>query len=132
MTAVYVDTSAFLAVLDADDANHARARQVWVQLLTSQTDLVCTSYVLVETHALLQRRLGLDAVRVFHRDILPLLHVEWVDESLHQYAGQAVLTAGHRDLSLVDCAGFALMRLRGVTDAFAFDKHFAAQGFRLR
>jgi predicted nucleic acid-binding protein len=26
---VFVDTSALLAILDADDANHAEAREVW-------------------------------------------------------------------------------------------------------
>ncbi len=43
----------------------------------------------------------------------------------------ALLTAGRRDLSLVDCVSFDSMRRQGVPDAFAFDQDFVEQGFRL-
>lgn len=45
---VYVDTSAFLAVLDADDENHEAAKKVWTDLLESREAIVCNSYVLME------------------------------------------------------------------------------------
>lgn len=32
--------------------------------------------------------------------------------------------------SLTDCISFVLMGLRGITDALAFDAHFARAGFR--
>jgi predicted nucleic acid-binding protein len=44
---VLVDTSALFAVLDADDQNHERAKQTWVNLITHGTELACTSYVFV-------------------------------------------------------------------------------------
>lgn len=69
---VYVDTSAFLAVLNADDENHERARSTWADLLTRRTPLVCSSYVLLETYAAVQSAPGMDAVGAFHEDILPL------------------------------------------------------------
>ncbi|MCL6449086.1 MAG: PIN domain-containing protein [Armatimonadetes bacterium] len=126
---VYVDTSAFLAVLDADDENHAAAKKVWTELLETLTTIVCNSYVLVETYALVQNRLGMAAVRAFHEDVLPVLQLEWLDESLHQQAANAMLTANRKNLSLVDCASFATMRRLGIKKAFAFDKHFSRQGF---
>lgn len=126
---VYVDTSAFLAVLDADDNNHEAAKKAWVDLVVSRETLVCSGYVLVETYALVQHRLGMDAVRVFHEDIFPLLRVEWIEETLHQQAANAVLTANRKSLSLVDCASFAVMRRLGLKRAFAFDNHFSEQGF---
>ena len=46
---VFVDTSAFLAVLDADDVNHFQASRVWQDLITQEVPLVCNNYVLVET-----------------------------------------------------------------------------------
>jgi predicted nucleic acid-binding protein len=49
---------------------------------------------------------------------------------LHDRAIAALLTAGARDLSLVDCVSFEVMRLLGLDTAFAFDAHFAQQGFR--
>lgn len=126
---IYVDTSAFLAVLNADDENHERARRVWTDLLTGQTPLVCSSYVLVETYALVQSRLGVEAMRAFHEDIFPLLRVEWVDHDLHLRAAAALITAGRRSLSLVDCTSFEIMRQLGIRRVFAFDAHFREQGF---
>jgi len=128
---VFVDSSAFLAVLDADDENHPLARQIWEKILTTDTVLITTSYVLVETYALVQRRLGMDALRAFHEDIVPLLRIEWVGEELHQRGADALLTANSRNLSLVDCTSFAAMRRLGIKKVFTFDKHFSEQRFEL-
>ena len=59
----YVDTSAFLAVLDAGDENHQKAREKWKDLIVNEAILVASNYVLVETFALIQHRLGMEAVR---------------------------------------------------------------------
>ena len=126
---VFVDTSAFFAVLDADDGNHDAARQVWEDLLTQEAVSVCSNYVLVETLALVQRRLGLPAVRTFQEDIVPVLKVEWVDETIHQVGIASVLAAARRGLSLVDCVSFEIMRRLGIKTAFAFGHHFEEQGF---
>ncbi|MDY7041488.1 MAG: PIN domain-containing protein [Chloroflexota bacterium] len=126
---VFVDTSAFFAVLDADDGNHDAAKQVWEDLLTQEAVLVCSNYVLVETLALVQNRLGIPAVRTFQEDIVPVLNVEWVDESVHQVGIASVLAAARKGLSLVDCVSFEIMRRLGIKTAFAFDRHFEEQGF---
>lgn len=126
---VYVDTSAFLAVLDADDKNHEQAKKVWKELLTSEVSLICSSYVLVETYALVQNRLGIEATRVFHEDIYHLLQIEWVEKSLHMYGINSVLIANRRSLSLVDCVSFVIMRKLGIKKVFTFDTHFVEQGF---
>ena len=126
---VFVDTSAFFAVLDADDENHEAAKQMWEDLLTQEVVLVCSNYVLVETLALVQRRLGIPAVRAFQEDVMPVLNVEWVDEPLHQVGIASVLAAARRRLSLVDCVSFEIMRRLGIKTAFVFDHHFQERGF---
>jgi len=125
----FVDTSAFLAVLGKDDENHERARTAWGDLLTRRAPLVTSSYVLTETFAILQHRMGLDAVRVFHNDVYPILTIEWVGNALHERGIGGALAARRRDLSLVDCVSFEVMRHRGIRKVFAFDKHFEEQGF---
>lgn len=127
---VFVDTSALYAVLDRDDANHEAAATAYESLL-DRTTLLTHSYVVVETSALVQRRLGMEAVRVLSDDVLPALEVAFVDESLHRAAVGAMLAAGNRDVSLVDWTSFELMRRLGVGEAFAFDEDFAQQGFEL-
>jgi len=126
---VFVDTSAFLAVLDADDAEHSRASRAWRELITGGEPLVCSNYVLLETFAVAQRRLGMQAVRALQEDVCPLLRVEWVGEALHAAGVAALLTADRRQLSLVDCVSFELMRRIGARRAFCFDPHFEEAGF---
>jgi len=127
---VLVDTSALLAILDADDANHGEAREVWQALLGRDATLLCTNYVLLETFALVQHRLGLEALSVLLSDVASVLSLRWVDAQVHAAAVTALLIARRRKLSLVDCVSFEIARQSGVEIAFAFDRHFAEQGFQ--
>ncbi len=126
---IFVDTSAFYAILCANDPNHPAARQVWEQLIHNDEHLICTNYILLETLTLLQHRLGVEAVRVFQEDVVPWVHVEWIDVEHHQAAVNALLISGRRALSLVDCSSFEVMRRLSLSTAFAFDLHFSEQGF---
>jgi len=73
--------------------------------------------------------LGLEAVTDFQRDVVPLLSLEWVDENYHEAGLAAVLTAKRRNLSLVDCVSFEVMRRNRVKNVLTFDKHFGEHGF---
>lgn len=42
-------------VMDASEAPHEQAKAEWVRLMEAEDDIVCNSYVLLETHALVQR-----------------------------------------------------------------------------
>jgi len=129
VTVVFLDTSAVLAVLDANDRRHEVARDLWKRHLEAGTMFLTTSYVLLETTALLQRRLGLDALQLFEQDVRPVLEVEWLGEEDHERGVAAVLASGQRGLSLVDCTSFRTMRRRRVRWVFAFDHHFVEEGF---
>src|SRR5439155_1413749 len=91
-----------------------------------------SSYVLVETVALLQARVGLTAVHDLEDRILPLVAVEWVGAEIHARAMTALRRADRRELSLVDCVSFELMRARGEETALALDRHFREAGFKVR
>ena len=121
---VLVDTSAFLAVLDQGDANHPAAKARWIEMLNRGDELISHNYILVETSAVVLRKLGLEAIRVLERDVVPVLRLVWVTRELHEAAAGAHLVAGRRTLSLVDCVSFEVMRRTGVQTAFAFDRHF--------
>jgi uncharacterized protein len=127
----FVDTSAFLAVLGRDDTNHKRAKLAWNHLLERRTPLVTSSYVLAETIAVIQHCMGVNAVRVFHHDIYPILTIEWISGALYEKGMGGILAAGRRNLSLVDCLSFEVMRQHGIRTAFAFDKHFKEQGYAI-
>jgi predicted nucleic acid-binding protein len=126
---VFADTSALFALLDADDASHSRATAAWASIAAKRESLVTTNYVMVETIALVQRRLGVKALRALRQEIMPVMLVEWVREADHQAGLDAVIAAARKDLSLVDCVNFALMRRMGIRRCFAFDAHFKEMGF---
>jgi len=126
---LFADTSAFYALLDADDQNHQRSADEWKEIMASDRDVVTTNYVLVETYALIQSRLGLAAMREFHENIVPVLHVEYIAPDVHRLGISALLAASKRKLSLVDCTSFEVMRASGIRQAFTFDNHFRDYGF---
>ncbi len=126
---VFIDTSAFFAVLDKDDENHPKAKHAWQKILEQEYSLVTSNYVLIECFALIQNRLGLEAVRAFQEDIVPLLHTEFVDSVTHKSGVSALLAASRRKLSLVDCVSFEVIRALGIKNVFTFDAHFKEQGF---
>jgi predicted nucleic acid-binding protein len=127
----FVDTSAFYAVIDGDDERHEAARNAWERLLDGRDTLHTTNYVLVETIALLHSRIGMDGLRTFTADVMPILAVTWVDEGTHRSAHHALLVSSRRALSLVDCVSFEVMRRQGIDRVFCFDDHFAEQGFQV-
>lgn len=128
---VFVDTSGLLALLDHQERNHAKAAEIWSRLVHHRTYLSTTSYVVLEAFALVQRRFGLVAVKRLHVDLMPVLHVRWVDESLHMAGVVFLQAANRRTLSLVDCVSLIAMQQLGINEAFAFDQHFTDYGFRL-
>lgn len=127
---IFVDTSALFALLDADDPNHPAANDA----LRRHSDIdrfVTHNYVIVESSALIQRRLGMRIVGAFTDRLLPLLDVSWVDRERHDRAVATWLASRRRGLSLVDVVSFDLMREQRVRTAFAFDDDFRLEGFEL-
>jgi predicted nucleic acid-binding protein len=127
----FIDSSAFYAYLDARDENHQLARETLTELIEARDDLVTHNYVVVESSALIQRRLGAEAVRVFFDDVLPATRVLWIDEPMHRLALAAMLGSLTRGVSLVDWTSFVTMRELGIDRAFVFDADFESQGLQV-
>ncbi len=128
---VFVDTSAFYALLVASDDAHAAVRAALARVLDAQRPLWTTSFVIVETMALLQHRIGLSAARDFDDEVLPVVRVRWVDEALYRLGTDRLWREDRRHLSLVDTVSFEFMRTEGISSVLAVDPHFAAAGFRV-
>lgn len=128
---IYVDTSAFLAMINSEDPNHDLAMKTWEQLIEQEQTLVCNNYVIVETVALIQRRVGLKAVSILHNDILPFVDIDWLDEELHNTIVKTLLKNDRRQISLVDRSSFDTMRRCDISTAFSFDSHFSEHGFEV-
>ena len=119
-----------MAYLDHDDENHATAVGMLDQILDDAIPLFTSNYVVLESSVLLQRRLGMEALRGLQEVLVPLIEVHWIGQDVHEIAMTALMAARRRKLSLVDCTSFVVMRAAGCQEAFAFDKHFKEEGFR--
>ncbi|HVF52460.1 MAG TPA: PIN domain-containing protein [Actinomycetota bacterium] len=128
-----VDTSALYALLDEDDANHAPARDWFTSEASVPSTILAThSYVIVESCALVQRRLGPEAVSVLLDTFIPSFSVLYVDEDLHQRAAAAYMASfSKRGVSFVDRVSFEMIRKLALDVAFAFDVDFEAEGFQM-
>jgi predicted nucleic acid-binding protein len=127
---IFLDTSAVYALADRADANHRRATRMFAATLAAGEGILTHNYVMVESMALLQHRLGLAAALAFAEDA-KAFEVLWITPDLHDQAVAWLGGSGRRRVSLVDAASFIVMRARRVEVAFAFDAHFTAEGFRL-
>jgi predicted nucleic acid-binding protein len=125
---IFIDTSALYALMDADDRDHERARDAWTQWLDQPMQFLTSNYVLLESTALIQHRLGIQAARLFEEEFVPVLSVHWVDADIHAIALKTMLAIGKRDLSLVNCTNIEIMRRLGHRTIFAFDRHYPDQG----
>ena len=124
-----VDTSAYFALLDTDDANHQQARTISARLIAEGWRLLTTSFVLAETHALLLNRLSQPLATRFLRDMehSPTTLVWVTPRDVHR-AKAIIYQYDDKDFSLTDAASFAVMERLRLPTAFSFDRHFAHYG----
>ena len=126
---VFVDTSGFYAFLDLDDRFHGEAKRLFLKSEAGEWALVTSSYVLHESWALIQARLGWDAVEDFLRELVVRCRIVWVDERIHQLGAARARQARERGLSLTDCVSFEVMLAEGCREYLGDDEHFKTAGF---
>ena len=124
--AVLWDSSAVLALLDADDADHRRAVAAARRIAAERRASFVTNYVEAEAHALLLRKLG----RVIARQWLLTggLPVVAALPSEEERAREIIGRFGDKDWTFCDAVSFALLEARRIKRAFTFDHHFKQYG----
>ena len=80
---VFADTSSIYAAMVRTEDRHRESLAILEGLLSDGRVVQTTNYVVLETIALLQHRIGMEPARDFEEQILPLMSVSWVDKELH-------------------------------------------------
>ena len=120
------DSSAILALLDADDADHVRAVSVARDIASERRPSFITNYVEAEAHALLVRQLGRAIARQWLlTGGLPVVPVAPAEE---QRAKEILARHTDKDWTLCDAISFAVLDARRIVRAFTFDHHFRQYG----
>jgi predicted nucleic acid-binding protein len=130
---VFVDTSAWIALSDAGDKYHHRAAEAYQRLMREHRTFLTTNLVIAEAYIIIRRTGGhTQAIRLL-RSLRgsPRLQKIWSDASLESRAEEILEKHADQDFSYTDAVSFAVMQERGIEEAFTFDRHFAAMGFRM-
>ena len=127
---ILVDTSAIFALVSPEDEFHAEARDTFSEIVERGDQLYTTSYVLVESSALIHRRLGFEVLRTFIQSIQGVWETIWIDRSTHEEIWNRMRSRDGTRLSLVDWSvivGSEMTR----SAIFAFDSDFSSEGLRV-
>ena len=125
---IFFDTSAAVALASGEDDHHADAVRAIEAIVNGGSTLLTHNYVLVESAALLQGRVGLPSALTFLADSEGF-YVHWITHEDHMEAVALLRQRNRRRLSLVDCMSFVIMRKYGVATALAYDSDFQTEGF---
>ena len=136
MKHIFVDTSAWDALADKADKNHAKALQFRDEI-AGECKLVTSNYILDELYTLLLMNIGFQPTVNYKEklDILiaeHLLNVIWIDQYLAKRGWDVFeLYNVDKQWSFTDCTSYVVMKDFGITEVFAFDHHFEQMGFIL-
>lgn len=131
MKTVFVDTSGFYALLDGSDPFHPTAKDLFSRSQTESWRLVTTNYVVHETWAVIQTRLGWAAVDAWLDRVLRHCEIIWITEPIHALGVARCRQARERRLSLTDCLSIEVMRRQGIYEVVGEDEHLRREGFQL-
>lgn len=131
MTKVFVDTAAWLALINVDDDFHSQAKEVRIRLEQDNCSLVTSDFVLLEVaDALTAPKVRLQTINFITRlKNVSGLKVVPVSQSLFDAGWQLYSQRLDKNWGLTDCISFVIMQQEGITIAFTSDKHFEQAGF---
>ena len=125
----YVDTAAFISVLDRSDSYHLTFRR----LFNSPPALITSALVISEGHGWFLRRY--DQQRAFQFlqfvDELPGLTVEVFDASELEASKTVLQKFADQKLTLADAHGLAIIKGRSIRNCWSTDRHLGLTGAAL-
>jgi uncharacterized protein len=130
---LFVDTSAWVAISIGPDLHHHNAVAAFKTIVRQNRSIVTTNLVMAETYESV-RRIGGSRVALFvlrRASSTTRLLTVYSDIVLETQAEEILSRYEDQRFSFVDAVSFAVMRDRGIAEAFAFDHHFETAGFSL-
>ena len=131
MSEVFVDTAAWLALINTSDALHQPARQIMELLGSQRAQLTTTDFVLLEVADALCASTVRERTIRFINGLrqLPVLTIVPVSNELLAAGWAVYQQRSDKSWGLTDCISFAVMQERHLTQAFTSDNHFTQAGF---
>ncbi len=131
MTKVFVDTAAWIALINLDDDLNQQANKVKIKLQQDNCSLVTSDFVFLEVaDALTAPTIRRRTINFINRlKNLSGLEVVSINQSLLDAGWQLYSQRLDKDWGLTDCISFVIMQQLQISLAFTSDKHFEQAGF---
>jgi predicted nucleic acid-binding protein len=127
----FIDTAAWIALINRDDALHEQAKAVMDQLREAKFGLVTTEFILLEVANALSRVPFRKRAVAYINGLRRLKTVQIVPASTEFLQIGWLLYSDRidKEWSLTDCISFEIMWRENITRAFTSDHHFEQAGF---
>ncbi len=132
MTPIFVDTSAWIALIYPADPLFPDADSQLREALLKQRHFVTASTIVLEVLDGLAKQKLRYFVPIFESYLqkTPLLETVWIDARIYNSGLALFNSRSDKAWGLTDCISFVVMQERGITDALTYDHHFEQAGFR--
>ena len=128
MNGIFVDTGAWYALVDSDDADHKAAAAF---LAANSTPLITTNFIFSETVTLIRYRVGHVAASSIGQKLQEsrFVRIVAVTPADEERAWDIFNKFRDQDFSFVDCTSFAVMERMKLSTVFGFDRHFSVMKY---
>ena len=128
---MFVDSSAWLALVSATDGQHAEADRLFGLALDERVPLVTTDLVLAEVHRLLLYRAGIRPAATFLERVegSAALTIEFATAAHHRRARAWLARLGDQLITYTDAVSFAVIEAVPCRAVLTFDADFDRAGF---
>jgi len=132
--AVFVDTSAWIMLLNGSEQCHDEAAAIYCRL--QNIKLVVSNYIVSETYTWLSKKKDFQTAYSFLQSIrrkaeLDQLDLVYADSVLEKQAQKLLEKYAEHRISYVDAVSFSIMKNFEIQTAFAYDRHFKTAGFSI-
>lgn len=134
---IFIDTSAFLALLASDQDIHIQAKEILSELQRKRTLFITSSFVLSETYTRIIYDSNIKIAKKFHQMIVSgeeigFMKVIWIDQLLDGEIYKIYTKFSEHKLSYTDASSYLLVKKFRLDGIFTFDAGFKKVGLPTR